>query len=127
MSTDGQDDGIIRVEAIEAKAIYLVDSSGSPRASLTCSEGGGQNHGHVVIHLHDQNGIRLSLQVDDKEGASISMFNQSASPCISVSALNSRGNGITICDSEGRPRINAGIENGDSSADITVLNPDGDV
>src|SRR5690606_4735545 len=105
---------------------FLVDNAGTPRASLTCSEGTGGNHGHVVIHLHDQNAIRLSLQVDDKEGVSISMFNELASPCVSLSVLSSRGNGITLCDREGRPRTNAGVDDFSSSADISVLNPTDD-
>jgi hypothetical protein len=101
------DDKLLSVEALEAKAIYLVDDAGATRASLAC--GTGERRGRIVVQLYDGDGRpRLTLQVDDDEGASISLWNQTNSPCVSLGVLNERGNGITICDTQGRPKIIAG-------------------
>ena len=58
----------LEVDWLKAKVIYLVDDTGTSRAKLSC--GTGERRGHVVVHLYDGDGKpRLTLQVDDKEGA----------------------------------------------------------
>jgi hypothetical protein len=133
MPNNSSADGMLRVDALEAKAIYLIDSSGAARASLICASNNGEKHGHVVIHLYDREGRpRMSLQVDDEEGASVALFNQTNSPCISVGVFNNRGNGLTICDAEGKPMIDVGASGSEvsgakeSRAEISVLNSVGE-
>lgn len=127
-------DGKLSVDLLEARAIHLVDESGAVRASCSCAADDTEKRGHVVIHLYDRDGRpRLSLQVDDEEGPSVSLFNQTNSPCVSLGVMNNRGNGISICDSEGKPRIRAGAGDVGSTgaakqaAEIIVRNSDGDV
>ncbi len=134
MASNRPTEGIFSVEAIEAKSIYLVDGSGTTRASMNCASNEGDKRGHVVIHLYDQSGRpRLTVQVDDEEGASIALFNQNNSPCVSLGAFNNRGNGVTICDNEGLPRLVAGVgdigdgETGNQLTELTVINSEGKV
>ena len=123
MSDSGGTDDVVRVSRIEAGQIDLVDESGNTRATLACSSA--ENRGHVVLHLYDQTGApRLSLQVDDKEGPSISLWNTTSSPCISLGVLTG-GNGITICDREGKPLIVAGVPAERGEPEVTVSDSSG--
>lgn len=115
-------EGVLRVSRVETRQIDLVDESGKTRATLDCSSA--ENRGYVVMHLYgDSKSPRLSLQVTDKEGASISLWNQT-SPCVTLGVLTS-GNGISIKDGDGKPMIDVGVRAGQASPDITVRDSNG--
>jgi len=106
----------VTADAVETGAILLVDESGTQRAVLTCSTNEQSNEGHVLVHLYDGKGrVRMTLQVDDKEGPSVSLFNGTCSPCVSLGVAEGRGNGLTVCDSQGRPRIHVGVNDVETS------------
>ena len=100
----------LTVDVVEAQSIILVDEYGTERASLSCSGGDDGTGGHTVVHLHDDEGRpRIMLQVDARGNPAICLFNSNNSPGISTAANAGLGNGLTICDPDGKPVIIMGI------------------
>jgi hypothetical protein len=122
----------LNVDIVETQAIVLVDEFGTERASLSCSGGDGGAGGHTVVHLHDDEGRpRITLQVDDQGNPSMCLFNCSNSPGVSMAANGDRGNGLKICDADGKSVIMLGIPGPESDdprgpkPDITVFDEQG--
>ena len=106
----------LAVDVIEAQQIILVDEYGTQRASLSCSGGDGDAGGYTVIHIKDDEGRpRIMLQVDDQGNPCICLFTRNNSPGVSMAVDHGHGNGLTICDSEGKPCIMLGIGGPDSN------------
>ena len=123
MSEDKKNCHKVKADVIETGAIQLVDENGKMRAEVVCSPDEQSNDGFVVFHLYDGKGRpRLSLQVSDNEGASVSILNGSGSPCVSLGVFEGRGNGVTVCDNEGKPRFHVGtnVENVESASEQYV-------
>ena len=108
MSEDNKHYHRVTADVIEAGAFQLVDKNGKTRAELMSRSDDNAGDGYVVVHLYDKEGRpRITLQVSDKEGPSVSLFNGTNSPCISLGVFEGSGNGITLCDSKGMPRFSA--------------------
>lgn len=117
MSDKNRDCRKVIADIVEAGAIRLVDENGKTRAELMCRSDEEKNDGFVVVHMYDDKGRpRLSLQVNDKEGPSVALFNGKNSPCVSLGVFEDRGNGVTVCDGEGIPRFSAGTRVDESTS-----------
>lgn len=110
-----RDDDVLRVNALEAREIRLVDESGRERASLTCSGGTSGQEGYVVVQLNDGNGLpRIELQVDD-QGCSIRLNTPDDARGVSLQVADGIGTGIGVNDQKGDPRIRIGISHPESA------------
>jgi hypothetical protein len=102
----------LTADVIEARAFVLVDGSGRERATLSTIDG--ETGSLTVIDVKDDAGRpRITLQVDDKGGSSITLFTLSGGSGVSLAATRA-GNGVSIADVEGRPCIMAGVSGLDS-------------
>lgn len=123
----------VTADVIETGAILLVDEKGQKRAQLTCMSSDHCEDGYVVAHFYDGAGRpRITLQVNE-EGSSIQLWNRLNSPCVSLGVIEERGNGVTICDAEGKPMINLGANGSEASgpnrsnAEVTLLDSSGKI
>jgi hypothetical protein len=121
----------LKAKVDSARAFVLVDGDGNERACLAATPSG--KHGAVVLHLHDAEGRpRIMLQVDSEGNPSIALFTKVNSPAISLALNSSRGNGLTIGNSDGVPCIDIGVPKrgpdywGDDHPRITVRDHEGE-
>lgn len=119
-------DSLLKVDAVEARAYYLIDSNGVRRGQFTCiATDRGAN---TRLHIYgDDDNSRLALEVNDLGEASIQILGTNWSPGITLVVHPGRNAGIGICDVEGRPLMSLGVSHttatGEPVAQLRVDDP----
>jgi hypothetical protein len=104
----------LSVNTLEAREIRLVDSKGSTRATMGCSDQK-SGRGWTVFQMLDDDGLpRIELQVSN-EGCSIRLNTLGDAQGITVSVSDTAGNGLSINGHDGSPAIRMGISHPESN------------
>ena len=126
---DNEHERKLSADSVTAKRFYLVDDEEQVRAALRTSP-----DGFVKFDLNDTKGCpRIQLQLDSTGNPSLSLWTSDSTLCCQISSNETSGNGLTISDIEGRPKVIIGVPErgsdvaGSEEAEITVLDREGQI